>query len=55
MKNGGIFYGHWEHYKNIYYILRPFGYVFPLWYVEPRTIWQPWMSKRFKSDRICEH
>jgi hypothetical protein len=32
---------HFIHLMAIGYILRPFGYIFPFWYVVPRKIWQP--------------
>jgi hypothetical protein len=36
MENAGIFYGHWEYFTVIWYILLPFGNVAVIWYSLPR-------------------
>jgi hypothetical protein len=40
----GVFCGHLVYFKVIWYILWSFGIFFPLWYVVPRKIWQPWST-----------
>jgi hypothetical protein len=48
MENVVIYAGHLEYFTTIGYILWTFGnyvviwYIFPLWYIVPREIWQPW-------------
>jgi hypothetical protein len=48
MEKLDIFYGHFGTFKSTLCILPPFGifcgnlvYIFPLWYVRTRKIWQP--------------
>jgi hypothetical protein len=36
MENAGIFYGHWEYFTVIWYILWLFGNVVVIWYIFPR-------------------
>jgi hypothetical protein len=39
----GIFHGHLVYLTAIWYICGNFGIFLPIWYVVPRTIWQPWL------------
>jgi hypothetical protein len=51
MEDVGIFYGRLVYFTSIWIpILWPFGilyliHCFPFWYVVPRKIWQPWVTK----------
>jgi hypothetical protein len=64
MANVSIFYGHLVYFVVFWYILWPFGLIFPFWYtyfsrfgiffpfwyIVPRKIWHPWTGIPF---RIC--
>jgi hypothetical protein len=56
METAGMFNGHSEYFKVIWYILWPFGnvvviwYIFPhFWYIASRKIWQPGEMAAFVS------
>jgi hypothetical protein len=57
IENVGIFYGHWQYFTAIWYILWPLGnvvvilYSYPsFWYIVFRKIWQPYRGTGTKQN-----